>query len=83
MCCSSDVGWLVWVKYLSWFQYGFSALMINQWTGVTDITCQTHSGRLWPYHKQSKRVGWGGDVFLAFQGSYTPPFLIYINIYAS
>ena len=35
----SDVGWLVWVKYLSWYQYGFEALMINQWEGVTNITC--------------------------------------------
>jgi len=36
---TGDVGWLVWLKYLSWFQYGFSALMINQWDGVENISC--------------------------------------------
>jgi len=36
---TGDVGWLIWLKYASWFQYGFSALMINQWEGVTNITC--------------------------------------------
>jgi len=36
---TGDVGWLVWIKYLSWFQYGFSALMINQWDGVENISC--------------------------------------------
>ena len=35
----SDVGWLVWLKYLSWFQYAFSALTINQWSDITNITC--------------------------------------------
>ena len=34
-----NVGWLVWLKYLSWFQYGFAALMINQWSDITNITC--------------------------------------------
>lgn len=28
-----------WLSYLSWFRYGNEALLINQWTGVTDIVC--------------------------------------------
>lgn len=28
-----------WLSYLSWFRYGNEALLINQWTGVTDIIC--------------------------------------------
>jgi len=33
--------WLSWVKFISWFYYGYSALMTNQWAGVQDIDCQT------------------------------------------
>ena len=35
--------WLSWIRYVSWFYYGYSALMINQWTGVEDIACQSNS----------------------------------------
>lgn len=31
--------YLEWLSYLSWFRYGNEALLINQWTGVTDIVC--------------------------------------------
>ena len=29
------------VRYISWFYYGFSALLVNQWAGVEDIKCET------------------------------------------
>eukprot|EP00092_Neocalanus_flemingeri_P095212 GFUD01121127.1.p1 GENE.GFUD01121127.1~~GFUD01121127.1.p1 ORF type:complete len:639 (-),score=177.01 GFUD01121127.1:95-2011(-) len=32
--------WLSWLKYMSWFLYGFEALLINQWSGVKDISCE-------------------------------------------
>lgn len=35
----SVVPWLAWIQYISWFYYGYSALVINQWSGVTDIAC--------------------------------------------
>lgn len=28
-----------WLSYLSWFRYGNEALLVNQWTGVTNIIC--------------------------------------------
>lgn len=28
-----------WLSYFSWFRYAFEALMINQWSGITEITC--------------------------------------------
>lgn len=31
--------YMIWVKYLSWFNYGNEALMINQWEGVRNLTC--------------------------------------------
>jgi len=31
--------WLSWLKYLSWFLYGFEGLLINQWSGVENISC--------------------------------------------
>jgi len=31
--------WLDWIKYLSWFNYSYEALVINQWSGVTNISC--------------------------------------------
>lgn len=31
--------YFTWLSYLSWFRYGNEALTINQWAGVTDITC--------------------------------------------
>ena len=35
--------WLSWIRYISWFYYGYSALMNNQWSGVEDIACQGNS----------------------------------------
>jgi len=31
--------WMGWIKYLSWFLYSYEALVINQWSGVTNISC--------------------------------------------
>nr|QTW43726.1 ABCG-like protein 3 [Eurytemora affinis] len=31
--------YLRWLKYLSWYYYAFEALMINQWQGVDNISC--------------------------------------------
>ena len=31
--------WMGWIKYLSWFLYSYEALIINQWSGVTNISC--------------------------------------------
>ena len=35
--------WLAWIRFISWFYYGYSALMINQWSGVENIACQANS----------------------------------------
>ncbi len=32
-------GWLVWIKYISSFFYGFEALSVNQWKDVEGISC--------------------------------------------
>ena len=37
--------WLIWLNYLSWFKYSNELLNVNQWTGVTNITCSGSSGR--------------------------------------
>lgn len=37
--------WLIWLKYLSWFLYGFEALLINQWDGIENITCPAEALR--------------------------------------
>ena len=26
-------------RYISWFYYGYSALLVNQWSGVENISC--------------------------------------------
>ena len=31
--------WMDWIKYLSWFLYSYEALLINQWSGITNISC--------------------------------------------
>jgi len=31
--------YFVWLKYISWFMYGFEALIINQWKGYGPIDC--------------------------------------------
>ena len=31
--------WLEWIKYISWFFYSYEALVINQWSGVANISC--------------------------------------------
>ncbi|XP_078376593.1 protein white-like [Oculina patagonica] len=35
--------WLFWLKYLSWFNYGFEALVVNQWDNYGNITCTESS----------------------------------------
>jgi len=35
----SVVDWLIWIRYISWFYYGYSALLVNQWSGVENISC--------------------------------------------
>ncbi|CAL8101454.1 unnamed protein product [Orchesella dallaii] len=35
--------YFIWLKYLSWFLYGNEALSINQWKGITNITCEVGS----------------------------------------
>ena len=51
-CCDSNhtfllrsiPSWLIWLKYLSWFLYGNEALAINQWDGISNITCNASNG---------------------------------------
>lgn len=38
---SSIPFYFTWISYLSWFRYGNEALLINQWSNVTDINCPT------------------------------------------
>lgn len=33
--------YFIWIKYISWFYYGNEALTINQWSTVTNITCDS------------------------------------------
>jgi len=32
--------WLDWLKFFSWFLYSYEALLINQWSGVDNISCK-------------------------------------------
>ncbi|KAJ7318624.1 ATPase [Desmophyllum pertusum] len=38
-------GWLSWLKYISWFYYGYEALVINQWDNYGNITCDESYNR--------------------------------------
>ncbi|XP_020625255.1 protein white-like [Orbicella faveolata] len=40
---TSIPAWLTWLRYLSWFNYGFEALVINQWDNYGNITCTNSS----------------------------------------
>lgn len=31
--------WLSWLQYLSWFSYGYEALVVNQWDNYGNISC--------------------------------------------
>ncbi len=42
VCPRSTPAWLTWLKYLSWFNYGNEALVLNQWRGVTSIACNSN-----------------------------------------
>jgi len=37
--------WLSWLQYLSWFNYGFEALVVNQWDDYGKITCKVTNNR--------------------------------------
>lgn len=34
--------YFLWLKYLSWFGYANEALVVNQWSGVKNIKCDTY-----------------------------------------
>ena len=36
------------ISYLSWFTYGNEVLLVNQWKGVTNITCDPMASRCYP-----------------------------------
>lgn len=40
---SSVPVYFTWLSYLSWFRYANEALLINQWSGVENITCNSNS----------------------------------------
>lgn len=42
---ASVPAYFIWLKYLSWLNYANELLLINQWDGVTNITCSTVSTR--------------------------------------
>jgi ATP-binding cassette, subfamily G (WHITE), eye pigment precursor transporter len=35
--------WLSWMQYLSWFRYSYELLLVNQWSGYTNLTCSANS----------------------------------------
>ncbi|XP_069194457.1 protein white isoform X2 [Procambarus clarkii] len=35
--------YFVWIKYISWFNYGNEALMINQWSDIDNIPCEKNN----------------------------------------
>ncbi|XP_038077378.1 protein white-like [Patiria miniata] len=34
--------WLGWFSYLSWFRFGFEALLINEWSNIDEIECPSN-----------------------------------------
>ncbi|CAG0919857.1 unnamed protein product [Notodromas monacha] len=32
-----------WLKWLSWFLYGYESLAVNQWSNVGSISCSAHN----------------------------------------
>lgn len=36
------------ITYMSWFTYGNELLLVNQWAGVTNITCPATTTRCYP-----------------------------------
>lgn len=37
--------YFIWLKYLSWFNYANELLTVNQWDGITSISCPEGSLR--------------------------------------
>jgi len=37
--------YFIWLKYLSWFNYSYESLVINQWQSVSNISCSTAASR--------------------------------------
>jgi len=35
--------WLSWLKWISWFIYSYEALLVNQWSGVEGIACDSEA----------------------------------------
>ena len=38
LCFSTIPDWLSWLQYLSWFNYGYEALVVNQWENYGNIS---------------------------------------------
>lgn len=48
VACRKD--YLIWMKFLSWFYYGFELLMINQWDGLTLGGFPSSQSSIWFWH---------------------------------
>ena len=45
MCvCRSVPVYFLWIRYLSWLNYGNEVLVLNQWRGIDHIDCDAVNG---------------------------------------
>nr|UOU03362.1 ATP-binding cassette subfamily G-like 11-2 [Brachionus rubens] len=64
--------YFLWLKYLSWFSYANEILIINQWEGVKNITCDTdptfcfHEGESVIDYLNMKKENYNFNIFMLF-----------------
>lgn len=67
--------WLTWLRYLSWFNYGFEALALNQWDNYGPIPC-----KIIPTNETYTKCVYNGSIAIEQRGLKEDNFLI--DIYA-
>jgi hypothetical protein len=65
--------YFIWLRYISWIGYGNEILLINQWDGVTGITCK--NGTICP------PGGWNGNLILKENDMYQVYIIKQLNFF--
>ena len=71
--------YLVWIKYFSWFYYGFAALVVNQWHDVF-LDCELCNKTQVAYEFCPEYLQVTGDSVIVRQGFEPNDFWLYIGL---
>jgi hypothetical protein len=58
--------YFIWIKYISWLNYANEIILLNQWDGVTNITCGSNSASCFKTGEEVLKFSGVKEVLLCF-----------------